>query len=35
MIKEKEIRRAWELLIEDGTAPATVRAVVASSWQRS
>ena len=35
MIKEKEIRRAWEWFIEDGTAPATVRAVVASSWQRS
>jgi sigma-54 dependent transcriptional regulator, acetoin dehydrogenase operon transcriptional activator AcoR len=35
MIKEKEIRRAWEWFIEDGTAPAAVRAVVASSWQRS
>jgi sigma-54 dependent transcriptional regulator, acetoin dehydrogenase operon transcriptional activator AcoR len=35
MIKEKEIRRAWEWFIEDGTAPATVRAAVASSWQRS
>src|SRR5690348_12674028 len=35
MIEEKEIRRAWEWFIEDGTAPATVRAVVASSWQRS
>jgi transcriptional regulator of acetoin/glycerol metabolism len=35
MIKETEIRRAWEWFIEDGTAPATVRAVVASSWQRS
>jgi transcriptional regulator of acetoin/glycerol metabolism len=35
MIKEKEIRRAWEWFIEDGTTPATVRAVVASSWQRS
>src|SRR6202008_1005363 len=35
MIKEKEIRRAWEWFIEDGTAPAAVRAGVASSWQRS
>jgi transcriptional regulator of acetoin/glycerol metabolism len=35
VIKEKEIRRAWEWFIEDGTAPATVRTVVASSWQRS
>jgi sigma-54 dependent transcriptional regulator, acetoin dehydrogenase operon transcriptional activator AcoR len=35
MIKEKEIRRAWEWFIEDGTTPAAVRAVVASSWQRS
>jgi transcriptional regulator of acetoin/glycerol metabolism len=35
MIKEKEIRREWEWFIEDGTAPAAVRAVVASSWQRS
>jgi sigma-54 dependent transcriptional regulator, acetoin dehydrogenase operon transcriptional activator AcoR len=35
MIEEKEIRRAWEWFIEGGTAPATVRAAVASSWQRS
>jgi transcriptional regulator of acetoin/glycerol metabolism len=35
MIKEKEIRRAWEWFIEDGIVPATVRALVASSWQRS
>ena len=35
MIKEKEIRKAWEWFMEDGIAPATVRAVVASSWQRS
>ena len=35
MIEEKEIRRAWEWFIEDGTTPATVRAAVASSWQRS
>jgi sigma-54 dependent transcriptional regulator, acetoin dehydrogenase operon transcriptional activator AcoR len=35
MIKEKEIRRAWEWFIEDGTTPAAVRAVVASSWHRS
>jgi sigma-54 dependent transcriptional regulator, acetoin dehydrogenase operon transcriptional activator AcoR len=35
VIKEKEIRKAWEWFIEDGTAPAAVRAVVASSWQRS
>ena len=35
MIKEKEIRRAWEWFIEDGTTPETVRSVVASSWQRS
>jgi hypothetical protein len=35
MIKDKEICKAWERFIEGGTAPATVRAVVASSWQRS
>jgi transcriptional regulator of acetoin/glycerol metabolism len=35
VIKEKEIRRAWEWFIEDGTTPEAVRAVVASSWQRS
>jgi sigma-54 dependent transcriptional regulator, acetoin dehydrogenase operon transcriptional activator AcoR len=35
VIKEKEIRRAWEWFIEDGTTPETVRSVVASSWQRS
>ena len=35
MTNEKEIRKAWEGFVEDGTTPSTVRAVVVSSWQRS
>ncbi|MFY9988523.1 MAG: hypothetical protein WAK31_27465 [Chthoniobacterales bacterium] len=35
MTNEKEIRKAREGFVEDGTTPSTVRAVVVSSWQRS
>jgi transcriptional regulator of acetoin/glycerol metabolism len=34
MIKEHEIRRAWEGFIENGTLPKAVRQTVVASWQR-
>ena len=34
-MENREIRRAWERFIQNGTASKAVRGVVAASWERS